>query len=64
MTSTLSPRFHAAPFHTTRWTRVCLAKADSEDGRRALADLCDAYYEPVVAFTFAVCFGMQMRRGR
>jgi len=41
---------HAAPFHTTRWTRVCLAKADSEDGRRALADLCDAYYEPVVAY--------------
>jgi DNA-directed RNA polymerase specialized sigma24 family protein len=39
-----------APFHTTRWTRVCLAKADSEDGRRALADLCDAYYEPVVAY--------------
>ncbi len=37
-------------FHTTRWTRVCLAKADSEDGRKALADLCDAYYEPVVAF--------------
>jgi RNA polymerase sigma-70 factor (ECF subfamily) len=29
---------------------VCLAKADSEDGRRALADLCDAYYEPVIAF--------------
>lgn len=40
----------AARFHTTRWTRVCLAKADSEDGRRALADLCDAYYEPVVAY--------------
>jgi DNA-directed RNA polymerase specialized sigma24 family protein len=39
-----------SPFHTTRWTRVCLAKADSEDGRRALADLCDAYYEPVVAY--------------
>src|SRR4051812_9020723 len=37
-------------FHTTRWTRVCLAKAESEEGRRALADLCDAYYEPVVAF--------------
>lgn len=29
---------------------MCLAKADSEDGRRALADLCDAYYEPVVAY--------------
>ncbi len=27
-----------------------MAKADSEDGRRALADLCDAYYEPVVAY--------------
>lgn len=40
----------SASFHTTRWTRVCLAKADSEDGRRALADLCDAYYEPVVAY--------------
>lgn len=37
-------------FHTTRWTCVCAAKADSEDGRRALADLCDAYYEPVVAY--------------
>ncbi len=39
-----------APFHTTRWTRVCLAKADSEAGRQALADLCGAYYEPVVAY--------------
>ncbi len=39
-----------AAFHTTRWTQVCLAKADSEDGRRALAELCNAYYEPVVAF--------------
>lgn len=37
-------------FHTTRWTCVCAAKADSEEGRRALADLCDAYYEPVVAY--------------
>lgn len=39
-----------AAFHTTRWTRVCLAKADSEDGRRELAELCAAYYEPVVAY--------------
>jgi len=37
-------------FHTTRWTRVCLAKVASDDGRRALAELCGAYYEPVVAF--------------
>jgi len=37
-------------FHTTRWTRVCLAQAGTEDGRRALAELCDAYYEPVVTY--------------
>lgn len=37
-------------FITTRWTRVRLAKADSDDGRRALAELCEAYYEPVVAW--------------
>lgn len=29
---------------------MCLAKANSEDGRRALADLCDAYYEPVIVY--------------
>lgn len=33
---------------------MCLAKADSEDGRKALADLCDAYYEPVVAYLRSV----------
>jgi RNA polymerase sigma-70 factor (ECF subfamily) len=37
-------------FHTTRWTRVCRAKISSEDGRRALSELCEAYYEPVVTF--------------
>src|SRR5688572_25623448 len=50
MTTEPPPARPPAAFHTTRWTRVCLAKSDSEDGRRALADLCDAYYEPVVAF--------------
>lgn len=45
---------HTASFHTTRWTRVCLAKADSEDGRGALPDLCEAYYEPVVAYLRSV----------
>ncbi len=50
MTSEPKPSFHAAPFLTTRWTRVGLAKVDSEAGRLALADLCDAYYEPVVAY--------------
>lgn len=53
LTAASSPRV-PADFHTTRWTRVCLAKADSEDGRRALADLCDAYYEPVVAYLGSV----------
>jgi uncharacterized membrane protein len=54
---------HAAPFHTTRWTRVCLAKADSEDGRRALAD----FVMPIMSrwsLISAACSGMRMRRGR
>lgn len=50
MTTEPRPFAQRSSFHTTRWTRVCLAKADSDDGRRALADLCDAYYEPVVAY--------------
>ncbi len=54
MSNELTHNLHAAPFLTTRWTRVCLAKADSDDGREALADLCDAYYEPVVAYLRSV----------
>lgn len=54
MTTPLRVPASSASFHTTRWTRVCLAKADSVDGRRALADLCDAYYEPVVAYLRSV----------
>lgn len=37
-------------FYTTRWTQVSRAKVDSPEGRRALADLCETYYEPVAAF--------------
>ncbi len=37
-------------FRTTRWTQVSRAKADSPEGRRALAELCNTYYEPVAAF--------------
>lgn len=29
---------------------MCLAKSDSDDGRRALEELCAVYYEPVVTF--------------
>jgi RNA polymerase sigma-70 factor (ECF subfamily) len=31
-----------------------MAKADSDDGRRALSDLCNAYYEPIVAYLRSV----------
>ena len=37
----------AGEFRTTQWTQVSQAKGDSPEGRRALAELCDAYYEPV-----------------
>jgi len=37
-------------FHTTRWSRVRQAQDDSEEGRRALSDLCEAYYEPVLVY--------------
>jgi RNA polymerase sigma-70 factor (ECF subfamily) len=44
------PATSGEDFRTTRWTRVAQAKDDSSEGRRALADLCNAYYEPVAAF--------------
>jgi DNA-directed RNA polymerase specialized sigma24 family protein len=50
MATTSQTNLHTARFHTTRWTHVCLAKTESEEGQRALADLCNAYYEPVVAY--------------
>lgn len=37
-------------FRTTRWTQVTRAKIDSPEGRRALAELCNIYYEPVAVF--------------
>ncbi len=37
-------------FVTTRWTRVMAARGDSDSARTALAELCSAYYGPVVAF--------------
>ncbi len=37
-------------FHTTRWTEVARAKGESAEGRRALAELCQVYYEPVETF--------------
>jgi RNA polymerase sigma-70 factor (ECF subfamily) len=50
-TSCQSPQAAAGEeFRTTRWTQVSRAKADSPEGRRALAELCSTYYEPVAAF--------------
>ena len=37
-------------FHPTRWTLVLRARGEGEAARRALSDLCEAYYEPVIAF--------------
>jgi DNA-directed RNA polymerase specialized sigma24 family protein len=44
------PEAPGGDFRTTRWTQVSRAKADSPEGRRALAELCNAYYEPVATF--------------
>lgn len=62
MASKASSHLNLAMFHTTRWTRVCLAKADSEEGRRALADLCESYYEPAVAYLRCVLRDADMAR--
>lgn len=46
MTSPTSPSRFAA----TRWTLVLRAGGDSSQARAALSELCEIYYEPVVAF--------------
>ncbi len=38
------------PFCTTRWTVVLAARGNSPDARVALSALCEAYYEPVLAY--------------
>lgn len=37
-------------FALTRWTLVLRASAASPEGRAALSELCDAYYQPVFVF--------------
>lgn len=37
-------------FHSTRWTLVLRANAASPEGKAALSDLCEAYYQPVFVF--------------
>ncbi|HVK59533.1 MAG TPA: ECF-type sigma factor [Candidatus Kapabacteria bacterium] len=41
---------HRSDFALTRWTLVLRAKGDSPEARAALSELCDAYYNPVLAF--------------
>lgn len=50
MLSTMSPLATASSFHTTRWSRVVLARDASTEGREALQQLCATYYAPVIAF--------------
>lgn len=37
-------------FRTTRWTQVVAAQGDSLEAKKALRDLCEAYYAPLVQF--------------
>jgi RNA polymerase sigma-70 factor (ECF subfamily) len=40
----------AGPFLTTRWTQVLAARGETPEAKKALSDLCGAYYAPVVSF--------------
>jgi hypothetical protein len=40
----------AGRFATTRWSIVVAAGGAGEDSRRALEELCQAYWHPVYAF--------------
>lgn len=37
-------------FAATRWTLVAQARGNDTEAKAALAELCDAYYKPVIAF--------------
>jgi len=41
---------HTTPFAPTRWTLVLRARGESEEGRTALSELCEAYYQPILRF--------------
>jgi RNA polymerase sigma-70 factor (ECF subfamily) len=47
---TVSDAPHTSPFAPTRWTLVLRARGESVEGRAALSELCDAYYQPVLRF--------------
>jgi len=41
---------HTEPFSPTRWTLVLRARGKSDEGRAALSELCEVYYQPVLRF--------------
>ena len=43
-------RFMSSHFHQTHWTLVLRSRGEGEAARAALSELCEVYYEPVVAF--------------
>jgi RNA polymerase sigma factor (sigma-70 family) len=46
----VSDTAQTSPFAPTRWTLVLRARGESVEGRAALSELCDAYYQPVLRF--------------
>ena len=49
-TDTAETETRRSVFVATRWTLVLRARGDSPEARAALSELCDAYYNPVLAF--------------
>ena len=47
---------------STRWTLVLRANASSPDGKAALSDLCEAYYQPVFVFLRRMVFDADTAR--
>jgi len=46
----MQPTRTPGSFMSTRWTLVLRASASSPEGKAALSDLCEAYYQPVFVF--------------
>ena len=58
MQSTRTP----GSFMSTRWTLVLRANASSPEGKAALSDLCEAYYQPVFVFLRRIGFDADTAR--
>lgn len=58
----MPPTRTSGSFMPTRWTLVLRADASSPEGKSALSDLCEAYYQPV--FVFLRCTGFDAETAR